>query len=70
MVQEVLNIVSTYHSVIERVSVILAQLDVLASFAQVSSQYNWVKPEISKSTSDDVKEKIELIDSKHPLIDV
>lgn len=70
MVTEVLAIVATYHTLIERVNIIVAQLDVLSAFAQASSQYNWIKPEISQSSSDDAKDKIMLVDSKHPLIEV
>ena len=66
---DVLKTVSSYYSLMERVSVIVAQLDVLTSFAQVSSHYNWVRPQISQTKADDDKDKIVLVDSKHPLIE-
>ena len=65
LVIKVLEIVSTYHPLLEKISVIIAQIDVLASFALVSSQYNYVKPKICEED-----EKLVLIDSRHPLIEV
>ena len=60
-----LEIVSTYHPLLEKISVIIAQIDVLASFALVSSQYHYVKPKICQE-----EEQLILIDSRHPLIEV
>lgn len=65
LVIKVLEIVSTYHPLLEKISVIIAQIDVLASFALVSSQYNYVKPKICEGD-----EQLVLIDSRHPLIEV
>ena len=45
---------------------LIAQLDVLVSFAEVSSANNYVRPAICK----DEKEQIYLIESKHPLLDI
>ena len=41
-----LEIVCTYYPLLEQVSSLIAQLDVLASFAAVSVQNRWVKPKI------------------------
>ena len=46
LVQKVLEIASTYYPLLERVSIVISQLDVLASFAQISSNYQYVMPEI------------------------
>ena len=47
LVADVLAIVATYHPLMEKTSSIISQLDVLASFADVSTQYQYVKPKIS-----------------------
>jgi len=39
LVQKVLEIASTYYPLLERVSIVIAKLDVLAAFAEVSSSY-------------------------------
>jgi len=47
LVAKVLEIVSTYHPLMEKASAMIAQLDVLAAFADVSACYDYVKPKIS-----------------------
>lgn len=64
LVVKVLEIVSTYHPILEQISVIISQLDVLSAFAMVSSEYRYVKPNVSRDG------KMVLIDSRHPLIEV
>lgn len=39
LVQKVLEIASTYYPLLERVSIVISQLDVLAAFAQVSNNF-------------------------------
>lgn len=46
LVDKVLEIVSSYHPLLESVCGTIAKLDVLSSFAEVSSMYNYTKPEI------------------------
>ena len=46
LVDKVLEIVSTYYPLLEKVSGVISQLDVLSSFAQVSAQFNYAKPKI------------------------
>ena len=64
-----LEIASTYYPLLERVSIVISQLDVLAAFAQVSTTYNYVRPNIV-AQDDDSKQKISLKESRHPLIEV
>lgn len=66
LVQKVLEIASTYYPLLEQVSSIISQLDVLTSFAYVSSVQKYVRPQICE----DGKEQVYLIESRHPLIEV
>lgn len=66
LVLKVLEIASTYYPLLETVSSLIAQLDVLCAFAQVSSTYQYVRPVICPEG----KEQVYLIESKHPLIHV
>lgn len=66
--QKVLEIASTYYPLLERVSIVVSQLDVLAAFAQVSANYQYVMPVISDESVENPR--INLIDSRHPLIEV
>ena len=59
-----LEIASTYYPLLEQVSITIAQLDVLTAFAQVSGNNAYVRPEMNESKS------LELVDSRHPLIEV
>ena len=63
LVQKVLEIASTYHPLLEQVSTIISQLDVLSAFAQVSGNNNYVRPEMNETKN------LELVDSRHPLIE-
>ena len=67
-VEKVLEIASTYYPLLERVSIVVSQLDVLSAFAQVSANYQYVKPHICEK--DDPEQKVNLVDSRHPLIEV
>ena len=44
LVNKVLEIASTYYPLYEQVSGIIAKLDVLAAFSQVSSNYQYCRP--------------------------
>ena len=46
LVQKVLEIASTYYPLLERVSIVVSMLDVLVAFAEVSTAYQYVKPDI------------------------
>lgn len=63
-----LEIASTYYPLLERVSIVVSQLDVLAAFAQVSANYQYVQPVLCPEN--EKYPKINLIDSRHPLIEV
>ena len=64
LVQKVLEIASTYYPLLEQVSTIIAQLDVLTAFAQVSGNNQYVRPQMNE------EKQLELVDSRHPLIEV
>lgn len=64
LVLRVLEIASTYYPLLETVSALVSQLDVLCAFALVSSTHQYVRPAICPEE----KSKIYLIESKHPLI--
>lgn len=66
LVLKVLEIASTYYPLLETVSSIVSQLDVLCAFAMVSSTHQYVKPLICPEE----KEQVYLIESKHPLIHI
>jgi DNA mismatch repair protein MSH2 len=66
LVLKVLEIASTYYPLLETVSSIISQLDVLCAFAMVSSTHQYVKPLICPEE----KEQVYLIESKHPLIHI
>jgi DNA mismatch repair protein MSH2 len=68
LVQKVLEIASTYYPLLERVSIVVSQLDVLAAFAPVSANYSYVQPIICPE--DQADQRIILVDSRHPLIEV
>lgn len=81
LVDKVLEIVSSYHPVLERVSSVIAKFDVLTSFAEVSAQYRYVQPKMSGMVDDDdqamedeshpaAASKLVLLESRHPLIEV
>jgi DNA mismatch repair protein MSH2 len=65
-VQKVLDIVSTYYPLLEKVSEIIAELDVLVGFSYASTNTSniYARP---KFTED---KKISLIESRHPLIEI
>lgn len=63
LVGKVLEIASTYYPLLESVSMIVSKLDVLAAFAQVSSQQSYSRPSIND------EHKLILKESRHPLID-
>ena len=66
LVERVLSIVSTYYPVLEKVAHIVAEIDVLVSFATAStnSANAYVRPEMT-----DGKNVMKLVDSRHPLIE-
>jgi DNA mismatch repair protein MSH2 len=66
LVLKVLEIASTYYPLLETVSALIAQLDVLCAFALVSSTHQYVKPAITPEEKD--PQQVYLIESKHPLI--
>lgn len=63
---KVLEIASTYYPLLETVSALISQLDVLCAFALVSSTHQYVKPMICQEE----KEQVYMIESKHPLIHI
>ena len=69
LVDKILEIVSTYHPLLEKISSIIARIDVLSAFAQISQQYQYVRPVISTEEMGK-QEQIILIESRHPLIEV
>lgn len=70
LVDKVLQIVSSYHPVLGRVSEVIQKLDVLASFAEVSAMYRYVMPKLSCTEEQMDGQKLVLCDSRHPLIEV
>lgn len=66
LVLKVLEIASTYYPLLETVSALISQLDVLCSFAMVSSMHQYSRPLICPED----KEQIYMIESKHPLIHI
>ncbi|KAJ4478183.1 muts domain V-domain-containing protein [Lentinula aciculospora] len=68
LVKEVVNIASTYTSVLESLNNLLAQLDVILSFAHVSvnAPEAYVKPEILQSGEGNLV----LRDARHPCLEV
>ena len=64
LVQKVLEIASTYYPLLEQVSSLISMLDVLASFAQVSGNNQYVRPAMNDN------KEIVLVESRHPLIEV
>lgn len=59
-------VVSSYYPVMEEVAQLIAELDVLVSFATASSTVSnqtWVRPHLVE------KGDLRLIDSRHPLIE-
>ncbi|AET38494.1 mismatch repair ATPase MSH2 Ecym_2796 [Eremothecium cymbalariae DBVPG len=70
LVKEIVNITITYAPVLEKLSIILATLDVLCSFAHVASYapIPYVRPKMYPMDSDQRKTK--LIESRHPLVEV
>ena len=66
LVLKVLEIAATYYPLLETVSSLIAQLDVLCAFALVSSTHQYSKPMMCTEE----KEQIYLIESKHPLIHI
>ncbi|MDF2946064.1 MAG: mismatch repair protein MutS [Bacillales bacterium] len=49
---------------IQKTAEAISELDVLISFAKVSSEYNYVKPEITDSQT------VKIIDGRHPVVEV
>lgn len=60
---EIRNFIGTKLSEIQKTSVALSELDALCSFAQVSLENNYVKPEITLDSVIDVK------DGRHPVVE-
>ena len=48
---------------LQRLSVVLAELDVFAALAEISSKYGWIRPEFSE-------DEMEILGGKHPILDV
>lgn len=48
LVIKVLEIASTYYPLLENVSMLISKLDVLASFAQVSSSQQYCQPQMNQ----------------------
>ncbi|AMD18511.1 HBL391Cp [Eremothecium sinecaudum] len=70
LVKEIITITISYTPVLEKLSIVLAKLDVLCSFAHVSSYapIPYVRP--TMYDIDDPNRKTKLIESRHPLIEV
>ena len=64
LVMKVLEIASTYYPLLENVSMLVSKLDVLAAFAQVSVNQQYVKPVLNN------ERRLNLTESRHPLIEV
>lgn len=64
LVQKVLEIASTYYPLLENVSSLVSTLDVLASFAAVSSNNQYSRPDLNQ------EKLLDLVESRHPLIEV
>ncbi|SCU79259.1 LANO_0A05622g1_1 [Lachancea nothofagi CBS 11611] len=69
LVKEIVQITLTYTPVLEKLSIVLANLDVLSSFAHVSSYapIPYVRPKMHGIGS---QRKTELIASRHPVLEV
>ena len=48
---------------LQRLSVVLAELDVFAALAEISSKYGWIRPEFTE-------DEMEILGGKHPILDV
>ena len=48
---------------LQRLSVVLAELDVFAALAEISSKYGWIRPEFTE-------DGMEILGGKHPILDV
>ena len=70
MVNKVMSIASTYVPVLERLSVLLAELDVLASFAHVAAYSNngFCRPEMTDGEEDGLG--IVLKEARHPCVEL
>lgn len=64
LVMKVLEIASTYYPLLENVSMLISKLDVLAAFAQVSVNQQYVKPVLNNDR------RLNLAESRHPLIEM
>lgn len=69
LVKEICNITLTYAPVLDRLSMILARIDVLCSFAHVSSYapIPYIKPNMHDMGSE---KKTHLINSRHPVVEL
>lgn len=67
MTSRILEVVATYYPAMEMASYIIAELDVLATFAVLatSSTNTYIKPNIRKANT-----QINLTDSRHPCLEV
>ncbi|MBQ8917283.1 MAG: DNA mismatch repair protein MutS, partial [Oscillospiraceae bacterium] len=61
--QELLRIISAQLPKIQRTAAAVARLDVLASFAQVSSRFGYSRPEV------DLSDEIIIKDGRHPVVE-
>ncbi|CAF3906552.1 unnamed protein product [Rotaria sordida] len=64
LIDEVLNIASSYCDSLSQLAEILAQIDCLVSFAIASVNGNYIRPIFSNE-----QQKIHLIDSRHPCVE-
>lgn len=70
LVKEIVSITLSYTPVLEKLSIVIAQLDILCSFAQVSSYapVPYVRPKMH--AMHDPNRKTELIASRHPIVEM
>ncbi|KAH3667881.1 hypothetical protein WICMUC_005159 [Wickerhamomyces mucosus] len=70
LVKEIIAITSTYSPVLEKLSLVLSNLDVIIAFAHVSSYapVPYTKPKLY--SIDDPNGKVELLESRHPCVEM
>nr|PVC53163.1 DNA mismatch repair protein Msh2 [Theileria orientalis] len=64
MVNRTFKVACTYWALLERFIKVVATLDVLTAFAEVSTIFNYVRPEIDESG-----ENVHLVEARHPLVE-
>ena len=72
IVKNAMGVAVTYIPVLERASELIAELDVLASFAHVAafSPHGYCRPVMTDNDDDDIRSGIELKEARHPCVEL